>query len=100
MLSPRDAAQGAYREQLSMGHAGVLGGDMAVISAGRLDRVRRAERSIEAAFDSQRTALLEPNDDVLDDMLRQTRKPRRTLEADVASHELRGGPSEDAWSAP
>lgn len=100
MLSPRSAAQGAYHELQSMGTNGVLGGDMALVHATRLDRVRRAERSIEAAFDSQRTALLEPSDDALGEMLRQVRKLRQTLEVDVAGHELRGGPSEDAWSAP
>lgn len=97
MLSPRHAAQGAYRELLSMGTARVMGADMAVVSAGRLDRARRAERSIEAAFDSQRTGILEPDDDVLADMLRHVRKLRQTLEIDVAGqtgvagHEARGG---------
>jgi hypothetical protein len=100
MLTPRDSAQSAFHEIVSMGTAGVMGADMAVINAGRLDSVRRAERSILSAYDSQRTGLLEPSDDVLDDMLRQVRKLRQMLEVDVGSHELRGGPSEDAWSAP
>lgn len=100
MLSLRDAAQGAYHEIVSMGSAGVLGGDMPVINAGRLDRARRAERVIELGFDTPRTGILEPNDDVLADMLAKVRKLRQTLEVDVASHELRGGSTEDAWSAP
>lgn len=92
MLSRRDAAQGLYREALSMGRGSVLGGDMTAVIAARLDRARRAERSIQAAFDAPRTGVFEPSDAVLTDMLGRVRRLVETLEVDAQAQEVRGGP--------
>lgn len=80
-----------------MGSQDVLGGDMVTITAGRLARARRAERTIRAAFATQRTGLLEPNDEVLADMLRRVEAVAATLEVDSRSYEVRGGRSADGW---
>lgn len=78
-----------------MGVTNVFGGDMATVTAGRLDRTRRAERSIRAAFASERQSLREPDDDLLRAMLADVQGIARTLEVDASAFAVRGGLSDD-----
>lgn len=75
-----------------MGSASVMGGDMEIITAARLDRARRAERTIEAAFGTQRVGMLEPNDAVLQEMLAQVGQLVTSLELGAEQYARRGGP--------
>ncbi len=95
MLSRREVALGQYREVRAMGGSDILGADMALVTAERLGRARRAEHVIRAAFGSERYSVREPDDGTLATMLEQVQAITGQLERQVGDLEVRGGTSDE-----
>lgn len=85
MLTPREEAASAYNAALALGRRRVLGLDsekMELVTAERLESVRKAARAIVRARDSERHFPREVGDAQLGQMLKRMNELEETLEGD------------------
>ena len=97
MLSARTAGLGAWRDVRALGSSPVLGAEPQEVAAGRLRLVRQAERVIERARGTERSAMTEPDDAALDRMLSEVRAALTSYERAAGGYVVRGGPSSDVY---
>ena len=83
MLTPRERAASAYQAALAQGRGRVLGADnMVVLTEERLVNVEGAQRTIVAAFDTERHFPREPDNRRLEQMLERVTTLAETLKDD------------------
>lgn len=84
MLTRRERAASVYGRALSQGRGRILGaGNMVDVTEERLADVRRAARVIEAARDTDRYSMREPDDARLEQMLAEVGEVAAQLAADA-----------------